>query len=156
MAPEPTRPIYVRMPPLLADKLDRAAERLGASKRDVLAALVSDHLDTDGENFVLHPGGKRGRGRTGGASRSPWSEQVDPVDGTGTGAADRSDQHNGPDGSARSDAEVLTAADVAALLRVAEPDVVELAAAGELPARQIGPEWRFARSAVLRWLQGAA
>lgn len=59
MPSEPTRAIYVRMPDRLAHKLDRAAERLGASKRDVLAALVEGHLDVDGENLVLRPRGRR-------------------------------------------------------------------------------------------------
>lgn len=53
MASEPTRAIYVRMPDKLARKLDQAAERLGISKRDVLAALVNDHLDVAGNNLVL-------------------------------------------------------------------------------------------------------
>jgi excisionase family DNA binding protein len=59
MSPEATRAIYVRMPDRLARKLDRAAERLGASKRDVLAALVNDHLDVDGDNFVIALGSSR-------------------------------------------------------------------------------------------------
>ncbi len=45
MPSEPMRAIYVRMPDRLAGKLDKAAERLGASKREVLAMLVNDHLD---------------------------------------------------------------------------------------------------------------
>jgi excisionase family DNA binding protein len=49
-------------------------------------------------------------------------------------------------------ADVLTAAGVAELLQAAEPDVVALAEAGELPGRRVGGEWRFAREAVLRWL----
>jgi excisionase family DNA binding protein len=53
MPSEPTRAIYVRMPDRLARKLDKAAERLGTSKRDVLAALVNDHLDVEGDNLVI-------------------------------------------------------------------------------------------------------
>lgn len=53
MASEPTRAIYVRMPDALARKLDQAAERLGISKRDVVAALVNDHLDVAGDDLVL-------------------------------------------------------------------------------------------------------
>ncbi len=49
-------------------------------------------------------------------------------------------------------APVLTLDEAAELLRV-EPAVVhELAAAGELPGREIGGQWRFARAAVLAWL----
>jgi excisionase family DNA binding protein len=54
-SPEPTRAVYARVPPQVADKLDRAAARLGLSKRDVLASLVSDHLDIEGEDVVWHP-----------------------------------------------------------------------------------------------------
>jgi excisionase family DNA binding protein len=53
MSAEPTRAVYVRMSDRLALKLDRAAERLGATKRDVVAALVNDHLDVDGDNLVV-------------------------------------------------------------------------------------------------------
>lgn len=53
MASEPTRAIYVRMPDTLARKLDQAAERLGISKRDVVAALVNDHLDVAGDDLFL-------------------------------------------------------------------------------------------------------
>jgi excisionase family DNA binding protein len=44
MTPAPTRAIYARVPPRVADKLDRVAARLGRSKQDLLATLVSDHL----------------------------------------------------------------------------------------------------------------
>jgi excisionase family DNA binding protein len=48
--------------------------------------------------------------------------------------------------------EVLTLDGAAELLQL-EPDAVaELAAAGELPGRRIGDEWRFSRAAVLAWL----
>jgi len=48
--------------------------------------------------------------------------------------------------------DVLTLEEVAELLCV-EPDAVaDLASSGELPGRQIGDAWRFARSAVLDWL----
>lgn len=53
MTSEPTRAVYVRMPDKLARKLDQAAERLGISKRDVLAALVNDHLDAAGDDLVF-------------------------------------------------------------------------------------------------------
>src|SRR4051794_7557162 len=49
-------------------------------------------------------------------------------------------------------ADVLTLAQVAELLQVDGPAVLELAEGGELPGRKVGGEWRFARGAVLRWL----
>jgi excisionase family DNA binding protein len=55
MPSEPTRAIYVRLSDRLARKLDAAAERLGTSKRDVLAMLVNDHLDMVGDNLVIRP-----------------------------------------------------------------------------------------------------
>jgi excisionase family DNA binding protein len=71
MASEPTRAIYVRMPDMLARKLDQAAERLGISKRDVVAALVNDHLDVAGDDVVL--------GLVGGRARGPATATPDPA-----------------------------------------------------------------------------
>jgi len=51
--------------------------------------------------------------------------------------------------------EVLTLDEVAALLRVPVASVRARAQAGELPGRELGGEWRFARGAVLAWLGGA-
>ncbi len=51
--------------------------------------------------------------------------------------------------------EVLTVLEAAHLLRVGEAAVEEAAERGELPARRLGGEWRFSRTAVLAWL-GAA
>lgn len=120
MPSEPTRAVYVRMPDRLAKKIDRAAERLGASKRDVLAALVDDHLDVEGDMLVLRPHA----GRAGGATEST------------------------------NDGEVLTLEEAAALLRAPTTDVLALVDAGQLPARQVGEQWRLTRSGVLAWLRG--
>ncbi len=48
--------------------------------------------------------------------------------------------------------EVLTLDELADLLRLPADVLLALAQAGELPGRRVGAEWRFARSAVLRWL----
>jgi excisionase family DNA binding protein len=50
--------------------------------------------------------------------------------------------------------EVLTLEGAAELLQLAPEAVAELAAAGELPGRRIGEDWRFSRAAVLAWLAG--
>jgi excisionase family DNA binding protein len=50
---------------------------------------------------------------------------------------------------------ILTLDELVALLRVDEPEVQKRLAAGELPARRFGSEWRFSRAAVMRWLEGA-
>ena len=48
--------------------------------------------------------------------------------------------------------DVLTVEQAAELLQVDDDAVLELAESGELPAREVAGEWRFARAAVLRWL----
>jgi excisionase family DNA binding protein len=50
--------------------------------------------------------------------------------------------------------EVLTADEAAELLRTDTATVTSMAEDGTLPGRKVGDEWRFARAAVLRWLQG--
>ena len=50
--------------------------------------------------------------------------------------------------------EVLDLEGAADLLRLPADKVGEMAEAGELPARRIGDEWRFAREALLKWLEG--
>jgi excisionase family DNA binding protein len=50
---------------------------------------------------------------------------------------------------------ILTLDELVALLRVDESEVQKRLAAGELPARRFGSEWRFSRAAVMRWLEGA-
>ena len=53
---------------------------------------------------------------------------------------------NGPVG------EVLTLGEAAAYLRLPEADVRRLVAEQGLPARQLGEEWRFLKSAIQVWL----
>lgn len=48
--------------------------------------------------------------------------------------------------------EVLTLEDLAGFLRLPEQALETLARDGDLPGRRVAGEWRFARSAVLRWL----
>lgn len=52
--------------------------------------------------------------------------------------------------------DILTVEEVAELLAVAPALIERLARDGELPGRQIGDAWRFARSAVLAWLAGGS
>jgi excisionase family DNA binding protein len=49
---------------------------------------------------------------------------------------------------------VLTVDDAAALLQVDAAAVLAMAQAGELPGRRVGEQWRFSRTALLRWLGG--
>lgn len=53
------------------------------------------------------------------------------------------------------DEEVLTADDVACLLRVSSKTVKRMAADGRMPAKRVGRAWRFSRAAVLDWLASA-
>jgi excisionase family DNA binding protein len=51
--------------------------------------------------------------------------------------------------------DVLTAGEAAALLRIAEPELLQAAERGELPGRRIADEWRFGREALLAWLSAS-
>ncbi len=55
---------------------------------------------------------------------------------------------------AASDREVLDLQETAQMLRVAPGVVRELAESHRIPARRIGNDWRFSRSALLDWLKG--
>lgn len=48
--------------------------------------------------------------------------------------------------------EVMTAEQAGQFLQIDERNVVELAEAGKLPGRKLGPVWRFSREAILAWL----
>src|SRR3954453_19324880 len=116
------RPLYVRLPTDAAEKLDRAAFELRTSKQDLVAELVQSHLPLAAKRRVV----------------------VESMDDTLTVG-----HHSFVPAEAL---EVLTAAEAAALLRSDDETVEKMAESGELPGRKIGDEWRFARSAVLRWL----
>ena len=49
--------------------------------------------------------------------------------------------------------EVLTLAEAAAYLRVPEEEITKIAGSQGLPARRIGDQWRFSRSAIQDWLR---
>jgi excisionase family DNA binding protein len=134
---DPNRPIFVRMPPKLADRLDRASTDLGWSKREVLARLIDSHLDPAAEGWGFR--GRPGRGPFG--PGGPFAAAA----ASGAGSAESA---SGPGG-------VLDLSEVAALLKVDETAVQTLAESGELPGRRIGDQWRFSRGAVLRWLEAS-
>jgi excisionase family DNA binding protein len=123
MATEPTKAIYVRVPAGLADRLDRVSERLGMSKRDIITRLVGDRLEVDD---ALQP-------------IRIWEDEKP----RGTGHVVPKNAH--PD--------VLSLEEAATLLRVEPDDIKEMAAAGELPARKVGSQWRFSHTALMNWLQ---
>ena len=50
--------------------------------------------------------------------------------------------------------EVLNSEQAGQLLQIDERIVIELAEAGKLPGRKLGPVWRFSRAALVAWLAG--
>ena len=77
------------------------------------------------------------------------------IEGRRRSAASREEPQLGWHSFRATQSDVLTLEGVAELLEVDPELVAELAAAGELPGRRIGGEWRFARAAVLAWLAQA-
>ena len=47
---------------------------------------------------------------------------------------------------------VMTAQEVADLLRVSYRVIITMAKEGEIPAFQVAGQWRFSRSAILKWI----
>src|SRR5688500_8530844 len=120
-------PLYVRLPSAHAERLDRAAFEMKASKQDIVTGLIARYVapgSTDRLRRVVIEAGEE-QMATGRHTFTPSGES-----------------------------DVLTLAQLADLLQVDEDDARELADAGEIPGRRIGEEWRFARWAVLRWLAG--
>jgi excisionase family DNA binding protein len=126
---EAAKPLYVRLPAAEAEQLDRAAFELGLPERELVTRLVARGLP----GVVREAGDRRVIVETGGHTLTVGRHEFRPADAP----------------------EVLTAEQVAELLQVEVAEVLALAEAGELPARRLGDQWRFARRAVLEWLAGA-
>ncbi len=118
-----TTALFVRIPTAEAEKLDRAAFELKRSKQDLVTALVARYVDPTSPAELRALGADADQVAVGRHSFRP----VSPL-------------------------EVLTPADLAALLQVEEEHVLALAESGGIPGRKVGDEWRFARAAVLEWL----
>ena len=134
------KPLYVRLPTGAADALDRAAFELRTSKQDLVSGLVTRYVDPDSPSKLS----ALGRIGASGGTRRVVVEAAD--DSLTVGHASF---------VPAADQEVLTAAEAAELLRVDEETVERMAAAGELPCRRVGDDWRFNRAAILRWLSHA-
>ena len=118
--------LFVRIPSAEAEKLHRAADVLRTPKRELITKLVA--------RFDPHD--------------PAWTEEL-----AGPPMAAEADWEVGRHSFRPAETpEVLTPAQLGELLQVDEEAVVELAERGELPARKVGQEWRFSRSAVLAWL----
>jgi hypothetical protein len=131
--PEAEGALFVRLPAVAVDKLDRAAEALGMRKKDLVAGLVSRYVDPDTRRGLDALGALPGHRITANfAERSPASGSYS------------FQAHDPP--------EVMNAAQAGAFLQIEEAVVMEMAAAGKLPGRKLGAEWRFSRAALLDWL----
>jgi excisionase family DNA binding protein len=124
--PPATSALFVRIPQVQAQALDRLAFESRRPKQAVVSELLASALD--------RPAGRR---------RAPVAlpSVPEPVLGWHSFRAN--------------DSEVLTLEEVAELLAVAVRAVVALVGSGELPGREIDGQWRFARAAVLAWLAHA-
>jgi excisionase family DNA binding protein len=132
---EPTAALFVRIPTEHARRLDRAAFELRVPKQSLVSELVERYVDPDcpASLAALHAGD--------GARRRVTVETL----GEGELTVGRhSFRPRAP--------EVLTPDEAAELLQVQPEVVLQLARSGELPGRELGDEWRFARTALLAWL----
>ena len=138
----PHAALYVRLPAEEARKLDRAAQAVGAPKKDLVAGLVARYVDPDTDQGLAEL--RRLRVEAPGAlSRRVVIEADDPQLVVGHHSFRPADVP-----------EVLTPAQAATLLQVDEDAVLALAAEGRLPGRRIGDEWRIGRAALVAWLAG--
>lgn len=144
-----TSALFVRIPVAEAEKLDRAAFELKARKQDLVTELVARYVDPSSPSGLeaLSRLGAEGTPEAGGGRPRAGDRRRVTVE-----TADDSlaiGRHSfRPTGAP----EVLTLAQVADLLEVAEEAVEALADGGQLPGRKIGSDWRFSRAAVLAWL----
>ena len=140
----PTSALFVRIPTAEAEKLDRASFELRARKQDLVSGLVARYVDPSSA-AGLEALRELGLGRSAAGSRRVTVETSDDSLTVG--------RHSF---RAAEPAEVMTLAELAALLQVEVEAVEEQAERGALPGRRIGGEWRFSRAAVLDWLGGDA
>ncbi len=123
--------LFVRIPAADAERLDRAAFELKASKQDLVAGLVARYVDPatpEGLDALRTMAGGRELGRHECRAAEP----------------------------APAAPEVLTLEETADLLRLGEAAARAAAEAGEIPGRRIGGRWRFSRRRLLEWLEARA
>lgn len=125
--------LYVRLPRSAGEKLDRASEALGVTKKDLVAGLVRTYVDPDSADKL--------------GALEAISQPRRALELIGSGASMGSYSFRPYDPP-----EVLTGKQAADLLQVGEALVLEMAQAGELPGRKLGDQWRFSREALLAWL----
>jgi excisionase family DNA binding protein len=126
----PQTPLYVRLPKSEGDKLDRAAAALGVHKKDLVAGLVQRYVDPDSQQGLsaLDSLSSRRPFESGEAMVGSYSFQpFDPP-------------------------EIMSSEQAGQFLQIDEKNVIELAEAGRLPGKKLGPVWRFSRDALVAWL----
>jgi excisionase family DNA binding protein len=128
----PQTPLYVKLPSTAVDKLDRAAAALGVAKKDLVAGLVTRYVDPDS------PKGLSALGTL--ATRRPLDTSE-----AGVTIGSYSFQPYDPP-------EIMNAEQAGQFLQIDEKHVIELAEAGKLPGKKLGPVWRFSREALVAWL----
>jgi hypothetical protein len=126
-------PLYVRLPNAAVEKLDRAAAALGMHKKDLVAGLVTKYVDPDSQ-----------KGLTALGSLTLSRKGLDTDEG-GPMVGSYSFQPYEPP-------EIMNAEQAGQFLQIDEKMVIELAEAGKLPGKKLGPVWRFSREALVAWL----
>jgi len=122
----------VRLPATAHAKLDRAAAALGVPKKDLVAGLVSTYVDPDSQHGLSALGSLSTR-------RPPFHSVGGPTLGTYSFVP-----YEPP--------EIMNAEQAGQFLQIDEKNVIELAEAGKLPGKKLGPVWRFSREALVAWL----
>jgi hypothetical protein len=128
----PETPLYVRLPSNAVEKLDRASAALGVPKKHLVAELVTRYVDPDSQRGLSALGSLASR-------RPPEPPPGGPM--LGTYAFQPYDPP-----------EVMNASQAGQFLQIDEKNVIELAEAGKLPGKKLGPVWRFSRDALVTWL----
>jgi excisionase family DNA binding protein len=131
-AAEPTAALFVRIPTEHARRLDRAAFELRVPKQSLVSELVERYVNPDSPASLMALGNDRRR------------VTVETLD--------QGELTVGHHSFRPRDPEVLTPEEAAELLQVDADVVLDLARGGELPGRELGGQWRFARAALLAWL----
>jgi excisionase family DNA binding protein len=149
--------LYVRLPVDAVERLHRAAEALGIAKKDLVAGLITKHVDPESQRGLEQLARMSGMSGPSAASAASAASAVSAtrrvvIDAAGptntVGAYSFQPYDPAPP------AEVLTAAQAAELLQIEEKLIVELAEAREVPGRKLGKVWRFSRAALVAWLAG--
>ncbi|HEY1553312.1 MAG TPA: helix-turn-helix domain-containing protein [Kofleriaceae bacterium] len=128
----PQVPLYVKLPSNAIDKLQRASQALGVPKKELVAGLVTRYVDPDTQQGLSALGALATR-------------RIPPPNDGGPMIGSYSFQPYDPP-------EVMNAEQAGQFLQISDKNVIELAEAGKLPGKKLGPVWRFSREALVAWL----